>query len=120
MIPDKCPCGIGAVFVDSYTGKPLNAYTDGFAQFDMELLKVVIGDSRRQNIAEALAALTAARLRRSKLAERPLAFQVRSDSTTALAMLSKLALSSSTLTYLRAEQALLLEDAFGGLHWMHI
>ena len=71
---------------------------------------MIIGDSRSQGIAEALAVLTAIRLWKSKLAERPIALQVRSDSTTALAMLNKLASSSPSLNYLGAELALTLED----------
>ena len=109
VIVDASPWGLGGVLFHVGTLRPLEWFASALTPEEGALLGVPAGDSRIQQVAEALALLVALHAwgRFFRAAQgRVLA---RSDSTVALALLGKLASPSPALNFLAAEFGLRLE-----------
>ncbi|CAJ1449366.1 unnamed protein product, partial [Effrenium voratum] len=104
---DASPEGIGAViFINNVA---ISALAGPVGESDARMLRFELGSSSSQGILEALAVLVAVRTWANKLSDFGLVLRVQSDSTTALALIQRLAHSSPSLNFLGAELALTLE-----------
>ena len=108
---DASPQGVGAVLgvIDMQQNQvtPWMAFEAPVRPEDAAWLGVTYGESSSQGVLEAWTVLLAVRLWKTKLRGKP--FLLKSDSTVALAMASKLSSSSPTINWVGAELALRLE-----------
>lgn len=91
---DASPWGLGGILT---LGQQTVAYfASALTTEDEELLKIEIGSSASQQVAEALAMLVALRIWQSYWQKRGITLQVRSDSVSTLTMLAKLRVRHSS------------------------
>ena len=111
IVTDASPQGIGAVLghvnTQQNTIEPWAALEIALKEEDAQWLGVEWGQSSSQGALEAWAVLLAIRFWKSRLQNLPVL--IRSDSTVALAMASKLSSPSPVLNWIGAELALKLE-----------
>jgi hypothetical protein len=111
MILDASPWGLGGYLAAAGSGTPLQYFHEPLNHDDEVRMRAKIGSSDGQQAWEALCVLCALRLWLPLLRADQLVLRVRSDSVTALSVLSKLASASPVLNGIGAEMALTLESA---------
>ena len=100
VVTDASPWESGALLSDTTSACVLEAFEVTWGPDDTANLGLVIGDSASQALAEFLTVFLAVVVWKAKLAQEGFAFQVRSDSTTALSSTASLQASRSSRTSL--------------------
>jgi hypothetical protein len=109
LVIDASPWGLGGFLLHRDAQRAVAFFACPLTPDDVRCLGIVIGDSSCQGVAESLTLLVAIRSWGEMIRAGILELDVRSDSTTALALGAKLASGSPVLNFIGAELALELE-----------
>jgi hypothetical protein len=112
VVTDASPWGLGAILAytqEDGTFHIVEGFESPVTQADADFLGFDLHQASSQAIVEALAVLVAFKHWGKRFVNNKLSLELRSDSTAALAMTSKLASSSPSINFLGAELALELE-----------
>ena len=120
IVTDACPWGIGAVLVHLRLQQPVAWFSKKLLPREMELLGLEYGSSASQGPCEVIALIVAVRIWTRFLTGTRSSVRARTDSTTALSIISRYSSSSCVLNFLGANLAISLEAADLDLIGEHI
>ena len=110
IVTDACPWGIGGVLVHQGLAAPVAFFAKSVSEQEVHMLGLPYGDAS-QGACEAVALLCAVRLWSRFLATSRASVRARSDSYTALSLLTKMSSNSGVLNFVGAHLAIELEAA---------